>query len=114
MADGGTDDGAIVLRWVEAPIGFHVEMAIEPSGKVTGLGVFYSDGIRFSDAWAIDRGLIWCLDRLSRGDGQPMACDLIEDLPRADTGVAEIERAILTEIEAVQKLRQNKALGGVL
>ena len=118
QARGSCDDENaktdVVIRWIADPVGFQVEIEIDDAGVIHALGVEAAHDVsRFGDVWQVDRALTWVLQRFARASihGE-LAADVLAELPL--TPAADIERAMVTEIDAVQRLRLNGALGGVI
>lgn len=111
QARGSSEENPkIIRRWVSTPIGFEVLVEMTDLGVVDAVGLCYM-GVRDSDDhFALTRAFAFVLKALEEAeDMAELAADIMARLPAG--AIADIERAILAEVAALQTLRLPKVLG---
>ncbi len=106
MDTGGEN---LIRRHVSEPIGFNVLIGATPEGAVEWLGAEYAETLPWSSVFQLERARCWVVEQIEVAitTGE-LALDILARLPLGP--VAEVERAFLMEIAAVQAIRLPVAL----
>lgn len=104
QARGSCEHLNIIRRWVSTPIGFDVLAEVNAEGRVLAIGYEAADDLPKDERFALHRALHFVIDALiDAEDMAQLAADKLRRLPAGP--IADIERAILGEVAALQALR---------